>query len=92
MDKTIIAVIQRYGKISSLNLLKEIVTKESLCTQSTLYLHIKKLLDKGLIEKKREGKIVYYAIPSIEVKEIKPSKEIHKHYDDYDSYDNYDRS
>ena len=92
LDSAIIQIIKRYEKISSLKILEEITKIENLCTQSTLYIHLKKLVGQGIIVKNREGKTVLYSLPSIKIEEIKSEDEIQKHYDGYDNYDNYDES
>jgi len=92
LDSAIIQTIKRYEKIPSLKILEEITKKEDLCTQSTLYLHLKKLVNQGIIVKIREGKTVFYSLPSVKIEEIKSEDEIQKHYDGYDNYDNYDGS
>lgn len=92
LDSAIIQTIKRYEKISSLKILAEITKKENLCTQSTLYIHLKKLVSQGIIVKNREGKTVFYSFPSINIEEVKTEDKIQKHYDGYDNYDNYDDS
>lgn len=83
IDKSIMVTVKTQGKVSSLRLLEEITINKNICTQSTLYLHLKKLVNKGLILKKRDGKIVYYSVPTVEIEEIK-TQDIQKHYDHYD--------
>ena len=92
LDSAIIQTIKRYERIPSLKILEEITKKENLCTQSTLYIHLKKLVSQGIIVKNRGGKTVFYSLPSIKIEEIKSEDEIQKHYDGYDNYDNYDES
>lgn len=81
IDKSILATVKSQGKISSLKLLEVISTNKNICSQSTLYLHINKLVKEGILIKERDGKTVCYSLPSIEVANLKPEPIISKDYD-----------
>ena len=81
IDKAILAAVRSQGKISSLKLLDEITVSKNICSQSTLYLHLNKLVKDGILLKQREGKIVYYSFPSPTIEKLEPAAEISNDYD-----------
>jgi len=81
IDRSIVAAIKSQRKISSLKLLEEITTNKNICSQSTLYLHINRLVKEGILLKQREGKVVYYSFPSPKIEKLEPTAVISKDYD-----------
>jgi len=81
IDKSILAAVKGQGKISSLKLLDDITVSKNICSQSTLYLHLNKLVKEGILLKKREGKVVYYSFPSPTIEKLEPAAEISNNYD-----------
>jgi DNA-binding transcriptional ArsR family regulator len=81
IDKSILAAVKGQGKISSLKLLNDITVSKNICSQSTLYLHLNKLVEEGILFKQREGKVVYYSFPSPKIEKLEPITEISNDYD-----------
>ncbi len=81
IDKSILATIKGQDKISSLKLLEEITISKNICSQSTLYLHLNKLVEEGILLKQREGKVVYYSFPSPVIEKLEPAAKISNDYD-----------
>jgi DNA-binding transcriptional ArsR family regulator len=81
IDKSILTAVKGQGKISSLKLLDEITVAKNICSQSTLYLHLNKLVKDGILLKQREGKVVYYSFPSPKIEKLEPTTEISNDYD-----------
>lgn len=81
IDKSILAAVKGQSKISSLKLLNEITVSKNICSQSTLYLHLNKLVKEGVLLKQREGKVVYYSFPSPLIEKLEPTAEISNDYD-----------
>lgn len=81
IDKSILAVVKGQGKISSLKLLDDITVSKNICSQSTLYLHLNKLVKEGILLKQREGKTVYYSFPSPIIEKLEQTAEISNDYD-----------
>ena len=81
IDKSILAAVKVQGKISSLKLLEDITISKNICSQSTLYLHLNKLVKEGILLRQREGKVVYYSFPSPIIEELGPAVEISNDYD-----------
>jgi DNA-binding transcriptional ArsR family regulator len=81
IDKSILAAVKGQSKISSLKLLNEITVSKNICSQSTLYLHLNKLVKEGVLLKQREGKVVHYSFPSPLIEKLEPTAEISNDYD-----------
>lgn len=81
IDKSILAAVKVQGKISSLKLLEDITISKNICSQSTLYLHLNKLVKEGILLRQRDGKVVYYSFPSPIIEDLEPTAEISNDYD-----------
>jgi hypothetical protein len=68
IDTKILGLIKENEKINSRQLLEKAQTQD-VCSKNTLFVHLKKLEDRGLISKKRAGHEVMYAL---NVQQAKP--------------------
>ncbi len=65
IDTNILNIVKEAGKVNSRDLLAKAIAQQ-VCSKNTLYIHLKRLEDRGLLAKKRAGHEVMYALNVIE--------------------------